>query len=150
MKNHDVLIRPYAPAKDTQELSLIWLEASRVVHPFIGEARLVEQRALIENQYLPRAETWVATIHDLPCGFISLLDTFVGGIFVSPNRQGRGIGRRLIAHALGLRGELSLDVYIENRQAMSFYTELGFRELSRRPVDDDGYPFENARLRLTG
>jgi putative acetyltransferase len=148
MKNHDILIRPYAPTTDTQKLSLIWLEASLLAHPFIGEQRLLEQQTLIENQYLPNAETWVASIRDQPCGFISLLDTFVGGIFVSPNRQGGGIGRKLIAHALSLKGELSLEVYINNRQAVAFYTGLGFQEVSRRPVDDDGYPFENSYLRL--
>lgn len=147
MKNQDVAIRPFE-ATDTHELSHIWLQASLVAHPFIGESRLMDQRALIEEQYLPSAETWVATLSDQPVGFISLLETFIGGLFVSPERQGLGIGRHLIAHALGLKGELSLEVYTHNLEAMGFYRALGFQELSRRPTDDEGYPFENARLRL--
>ncbi|KIQ01133.1 acetyltransferase [Agrobacterium tumefaciens] len=150
MKNHNVVIRPYTPDSDLRKLSRIWLDASRLAHPFIGEQRLQMQRVLIEDQYLPDAETWVACIDNLPCGFISLLDTFVGGIFVSPDRQGLGIGRRLIAHALNRKGELELEVYTDNRQAMAFYIRLGFQELSRRSRDDEGYPFENARLRLIG
>ena len=47
-------------------------------------------------------------------------------------------------------GELTLEVYTDNRQAMAFYKRLGFQEISRRPVDDDGNAFENARLRLIG
>jgi ribosomal protein S18 acetylase RimI-like enzyme len=150
MKNQDVAIRPYAPEADLKKLSSIWLDASRLAHPFIGEQRLLEQRALIEDQYLPSSETWVAFMADEACGFISLLDTFIGGIFISPNRQGLGIGRQLISHALGLKGELELEVYIDNQQAVAFYTKLGFQELSRRPRDDEGYPFANARLRLIG
>ncbi len=150
MKNHDVVIRPFEAATDTQELSAIWLEASRVAHPFIGERRLIDQRSLIERQYLPNAETWVAIVDDQPVGFIGLLGTFIGGLFVAPDRQGLGIGRQLVAHALNLKGELSLEVYTRNRTAMGFYRALGFEELSRRPVDDEGYPFENARLRLIG
>lgn len=149
MKNENVVIRPFE-ATDTTKLSRIWLEASLVAHPFIGESRLMEQRALIEEQYLPGAETWIATLSDQPAGFISLLETFIGGLFVSPERQGMGIGRHLIAHALGLKGELVLEVYTRNQQAMGFYRALGFEELSRRPIDDEGYPFENARLRLIG
>ncbi|HCO55799.1 MAG TPA: GNAT family N-acetyltransferase [Pelagibacterium sp.] len=149
MKNQDVVIRPFEAA-DTHKLSHIWLEASLVVHPFIGESRLMDQRALIEERYLPGAETWVATLSDQPAGFISLLETFIGGLFVSPERQGMGIGRHLVAHALSLKGELSLEVYTRNLQAMDFYSALGFQELSRRPTDDEGYPFENARLRLIG
>lgn len=148
MKNHDVLIRPYAPEGDLKKLSHIWLHASLLAHPFIGEQRLLEQRVLIENQYLPNAETWVACVGGQPCGFISLVETFVGGVFVSPDRQGLGVGRQLIFHALNLKGELELEVYTDNQQAVAFYTRLGFQELSRRPRDDEGYAFENARLRL--
>jgi ribosomal protein S18 acetylase RimI-like enzyme len=150
MKNDDVVIRPYAQDGDLNKLSRIWLDASLLAHPFIGEKRLLEQRVLIEDQYLPNAETWVACVGGQPCGFISLLDTFIGGIFVSPDRQGLGIGRQLILHALDLKGELELEVYADNRQAVTFYTRLGFQELSRRRLDDEGYAFENARLRLIG
>lgn len=150
MTTHDVVIRPYDPTTDTKKLSHIWLEASLLAHPFIGEQRLRGQRALIEDRYLPQSETWVACMGGHPCGFISLLGTFVGGIFVSPDRQGSGLGRRLIAHAVALKGELTLEVYTDNRQAMAFYKRLGFQEISRRDVDDDGNAFENARLHLIG
>ena len=149
MAKHDVVIRPFQ-ASDTKALSHIWFQASLIAHPFIGERRLLEQRSLIEDQYLPSTETWVAAVRDQPVGFISLLDTFIGGLFVSPDRQGLGIGSQLIAHALGLKGELSLEVYTNNQKALRFYSRLGFRELSRRTVDDEGFPYENARLRLAG
>ncbi len=149
MTNETITIRPFEAA-DTTKLSKIWLDASLLAHPFIGVTRLTEQRALIEDHYLPGAETWIASLGGEPAGFISLLDDFIGGLFVTPDRQGLGIGRRLVAHALALRGELSLEVYTANAQAMGFYKELGFAEVSRRPIDDEGYPFENARLRLMG
>lgn len=150
MKNHDIVIRPYVPEDDLKKLSRIWLDASLLAHPFIGEHRLLEQRTLIENEYLPNAETWVACIEDEPSGFISLLDTFIGGIFVSPPQQGLGVGRRLISHALNLAGLLEFEVYTDNKKAMKFYASIGFQELSRRAFDDDGHAFENARLRLIG
>lgn len=150
MKNQNIVIRPFVPATDIYTLSRIWLDASLIAHPFIGEQRLMEQQKLVEDRYLPDAETWVATVADEPAGFVSLLGSFIGGIFVSPDFQGLGIGRQLIAHALGLKGELSLEVYTENLQAMNFYRSLGFEEMSRRPVDDEGQPFWNARLRLIG
>ncbi|NPD17137.1 GNAT family N-acetyltransferase [Xinfangfangia sp. D13-10-4-6] len=116
-------------------------------HPFIGEKRLTEQRGLIEREYLPKAETSVACLDGDPVGFISLLGTFIGGIFISPDRQGLGVGRKLIADALARKGELSLEVYTENEQAVRFYNRLGFREVARRDVDDFGFPFPNATLR---
>ena len=150
MKVHDLAIRPFNAATDIQRLSSIWLEASLKAHPFIGEPRLLEQRLLIEEKYLPQAETWVACSAGQAVGFISLLDSFIGGIFIAPNWQGRGVGRALITHALDRKGELSLEVYTANEQAFRFYTSLGFREVSRREVDDFGYPFQNAALHLKG
>lgn len=149
MTQNDVVIRPFNLALDTRTLSAIWLEASLIAHPFIGRQRLLEQRLLIEDKYLPNSETWVACQGNKSLGFISLLDKFVGGIFVAPGQQGKGVGRQLIAYALERKGELTLEVYTQNEQAVRFYTSLGFREISRRPYDDEGLPFENARLMLS-
>lgn len=149
MTQNDVIIRPFNLASDTKTLSAIWLDASLIAHPFIGRQRLLEQRLLIEDKYLPNSETWVACQGNKSLGFISLLDNFVGGIFVEPGQQGKGVGRQLISYVLERKGELSLEVYTQNEQAVRFYTSLGFREVSRRPYDDEGMPFENARLTLS-
>lgn len=150
MKNLETTIRAYEPATDLEQLSIIWIDASVLAHGFIGKKRLLEQRILIETKYLPTAETWVACRMGVPVGFISLLDGFVGGLFVAPHHHGQGIGRALIAHALNLKGELQLEVYTRNTQAVAFYEAIGFQELSRRATDDEGLPFENAQMRLKG
>lgn len=147
MKDTDIAIRAYEAA-DLEKLSSIWFEASLIAHAFIGEASLREQRVLIETVYLPRAETWVALRGGEPAGFISLVDDFIGGLFVSPGHQGAGIGRRLIRHTAQLKGSLRLEVYTANTQAAAFYKALGFEEVSRRPSDDQGLPYENAQLLL--
>jgi putative acetyltransferase len=103
---------------------------------------------LVEKTHLPEADTCVACFDDEQVGFIGLLGTFVGGLFVAPARQGQGIGRALITHALERKGELSLEVYTRNERAFRFYIGLGFREVSRRQIDDLGLPFENAHLNL--
>lgn len=146
MKNENVVIRPFDAVSDLKRLSTIWFEASLKAHPFIGEERLIEQRKLIEEVYLPKAETSVAFLEGKAVGFISLLDCFIGGIFIAPEWQGHGVGRTLIADALARKGELSLEVYTDNEQAVRFYRRLGFQEVSRRAVDDFGFPFPNASL----
>lgn len=147
MKDMDIAIRAYEAA-DLEKLSAMWFEASLIAHAFVGETSLREQRVLIETVYLPRAETWVAVRGGEPAGFISLIEDFIGGLFVSPSRQGGGIGRRLVRHAAQLKGSLRLEVYTANAQALAFYRSLGFEELSRRPSDDQGLPFENAQMLL--
>ncbi|NVE00104.1 GNAT family N-acetyltransferase [Massilia sp. BJB1822] len=147
MDNTQLQIRAFEAA-DIEKLSSIWFETSRQVHAFLGEARLREQRALVEEAYLPNSETWVACLDGTPLGFIGLIDSFIGGLFVDPGRQGSGIGRALALHALKLKGELELEVYAENRAACAFYRRLGFEEVSRRPEDDEGLPFEVILMRL--
>jgi len=148
MTYSDPTIRGYRAA-DMEALSAIWFDASRIAHPFIGETRLREQRILIETVYLPQAETLVAIHRDVQAGFISLMDDFIGGLFVSPHHQGSGIGRALIDRAIESRARLHLEVYTANARACAFYRSLGFVETGRRPIDDQGLPFENARMTLT-
>ncbi len=149
MSHTDTIIRAYRPETDMKILSDIWLQASLRAHAFIGEQRLREQQILIETRYLPDAETWVACRDGRAVGFISLIDSFIGALFIAADQQGHGIGRALTAHALALKGQLTLEVYTANTQAMHFYEALGFREQSRRPTDDEGLPFENAEMMLT-
>lgn len=144
----ETTVRPYDPARDLAPVSVIWFAASLAAHPFLGVERLREHRLLVERDYLQRAETWVACRAGAPVGFISLFDTFVGGLFTAPAHQRRGIGRALVGHALRLKRVLELDVYTANAQAMGFYAALGFTERARRPTDDEGLPFENARMVL--
>ncbi len=147
MTNEVMTIRAFQAA-DTSRLSDIWYRASLRAHPFLGRQRLSEQRKLIETVYLPKAETWVACLENRPVGFIGLLDAFIGGLFVDPDRHRGGIGRALVAHALGLKGELTVEVYAANAGACAFYRRQGFTETARRPQDDNGLPFELVCMRL--
>lgn len=150
MTYQDITIRPFDAATDTETLCNIWLDASLAAHSFIGRQRLIEQRALIREVYLPMAETWLVSRDGNTAGFISLVGNAIGGLFIAPDQQGAGLGRRLVDHAKTLRPTLTLEVYTQNRDAMQFYAAQGFRETSRRAVDDQGLPFENARMVFSG
>jgi len=145
MKNDPFKIRRYRPSDNTP-LSTIWYEASVQAHAFLGEERLSQQRALVQTTYLPQAETWVACVDETPVGFIGLIDDYIGGLFVSTAYQGKGIGAALLAHAFGLKGNLSLTVYAENQAAHRFYHHHGFHDVSRHSVDDEGLPFPIIRM----
>lgn len=141
MTRETLSIRRYESA-DQPEMVRIWLEASRVGHPFLTEGDLHQQLPKVRDTYLPQAETWVAYCGSLAAGFIGLLDNFIGGLFVDPQFHASGVGRQLIQHAASLKPTLSVDVYALNPIAPAFYQRLGFREVSRRPQDDEGRPLE--------
>ncbi|MET3585801.1 putative acetyltransferase [Pseudorhizobium tarimense] len=142
----DLAIRPYSPTDKAAVLD-IWLATSTIAHPFFSSEQLQEQRVLVGDVYLEKAETWVAEMDGTVVGFIGLLDTWIGGLFVSPSVQGKGVGRALVDHAIALKKELALEVYETNMNAIGFYERLGFSTAGRRDTDDNGLPFPLLKMR---
>lgn len=133
--------RRYDPT-DRDAIRSIWFAASRVGHPFLSEEDLRGQWEIIDTVHLQAAEIRIAEEDDGVSGFIGLLDGFVGGLFVAPERHGKGIGRRLVMHASALKGPLTVEVYAANASAAAFYRRCGFVEIGRKERDDEGRPLE--------
>lgn len=144
---HGATVRAYSDTADRMRLADIWLEASRVGHPFLAEEDLLAQQAEVRDIYLPQAENWVAEMNGQPAGFIGLIDNFIGGLFVDPGAHGLGLGKVLVLHAARLKGALEVEVYAGNASAVAFYQRMGFVELLRHAHDDQGRPLEVIRMR---
>ena len=105
-------IRPYTD-EDLGELLDVWYRASLIAHPFLSEEFFETERRQIVELWLPVAETKVYET-DGVVGFLALMGNEVGGIFVDPEYQGRGIGRALMDAARNSRPFLELDVFEVN------------------------------------
>ena len=140
------MIRQYRPA-DCEEVLNIWAAASAVAHPFLSQEFLEQERHNIPNVYLPMADTWVWDTDGVVVGFISLIGSEVGAIFVDPRFQGAGIGRALMDKARALRGELEVEVFTRNLGGRAFYARYGFELMHQKVHEQTG--FELLRLRLT-
>lgn len=109
----------------------------------------------------PSVETWVATAADGIVAYAILwcvLDQAeLANIAVAPDHRGKGIGGRLLDHALAVgrrRGvrTVFLEVRPSNTGARRLYEARGFQEVGRRP-DYYQEPVEDAlvlRLELAG
>lgn len=141
-------VRRAAPV-DAPALLHIWLEASRVGHHFLGEEALQEQLPKLRDVYIPHADNWVAVEGDAIEGFIGMLENHVGGLFVAPAAHRRGVGRLLLDHASERLGELTVEVYEENRSACAFYRSCGFELIGRKALDDEGRALPLLRMKRT-
>lgn len=164
MTDH-LTIRPYTPA-DEDAAVLVWARAARPAHPFVPDEGTGGRERKMREVYLVHADNWVAEIDGRAVGVLGLLHSGttlpdgggtdaaepgtetrvdpgteagaeIGGLFVAPEAQGRGVGRALVGHAAARHGALTLEVYEKNTAARGFYARTGFTERSRR--DDDEY-----------
>ena len=71
----------------------------------------------------------------------------VEALFLDPQIHRQGCGRRLLQHARGLKGQLTVDVNEQNPAAVRFYEACGFVVEGRSPLDSSGLPFPILHMR---
>ena len=140
-------VRP-AQLTDFPLLLEIWRRAVAATHDFVTpEDRAAIDRAVAED-YLPSAELLVATnVENGPIAFLGGSGREIESLFVDPSVHGQGAGRLLLEHfdRLG-EGDLIVEVNEQNGGARAFYERLGFRVVSRSPLDGQGRPYPLLRL----
>lgn len=133
------MIRPYHPTDSDAVLDL-WLRASILAHDFVPESFWREQLPAMRELYLPQAETLVLEEKGQVLGFASLHEQRLAALFVSPDAQGRGLGRRLLDDAKSRRDSLELGVYRANARAVAFYRAGGFVTVNETRDPHTGQP----------
>ncbi|MGK8707893.1 N-acetyltransferase [Metapseudomonas otitidis] len=118
----------------------IWLEASLQAHDFIPEAFWRSQRDAMLNHYLPAAENWVVEENGQVCGFLSRVEHHLAALFIHPDHQRSGLGRRLLDSAKARHYSLELNVYRANVKAVGFYRSAGFEVVAEARDAATGQP----------
>ena len=134
---------------DHPRLLEIWERSVRATHDFLSEADIAELLPQVRDVYLDAVEIWVHEDADrVATGFIGLSGAQVEMLFLDPDRRGQGIGTRLLDHARGLRGALTVDVNEQNPAAHGFYRHYGFVDTGRSDTDGQGRPFPLIHMAL--
>ncbi|QDG53918.1 N-acetyltransferase [Persicimonas caeni] len=110
----------------------IWLRASIDAHSFIDREVWESGAEDMREEYLPSAENWALDHDGEVVGFFSLEGNMLAALFVDPEVQGRGFGKKLLDKAKSLHSRLVVSVYEENDRAVSFYRRHGFACADRR------------------
>lgn len=111
--------------QDLGRLMEIWLETNRTAHDFI-EVNYWKNNYPLVKEKMPEATIYVYEQDTKVIGFVGLSDTYIAGIFVEPNHQSSGIGKKLLASVQTRYDELFLHVYKKNKRAVKFYLREGF------------------------
>lgn len=133
------MIREFQPS-DRDPVVEIWLEASIKAHDFVDAGYWKSKVKDMKEVYLPSGETYVYEEGGKVRGFFSLYNDTLAAMFVSPDSQGKGIGRKLMQKARDCRDNLNLTVYKQNSKSIEFYKKCGF-EIEKKQIDTHtGHP----------
>jgi putative acetyltransferase len=141
-------IRP-ALAAERDILLDIWLRSVRATHTFLSEDDIQSFMPSVRDVALVEQEIWVlCTASGVLMGFMGMSASKIETLFLAPEFQRCGGGRRLVQHAQKLKGELTVDVNEQNPAACRFYEACGFVVEGRSELDSTGRPFPLLHMRL--
>lgn len=117
----------------------IWLDTNIDAHNFIPKEFWHNNYDLVKKEYMPNSKSFVYEENSEILAFISIMgdNNYIGALFVSKDKQGRGIGKKLLTYCKNIFTSLDLEVYEENLQALNFYKSQGFKIQSK--YSDEGH-----------
>jgi ribosomal protein S18 acetylase RimI-like enzyme len=140
-------IRPYE-SDDWQAIAAIH-DAARLLELrlTVGEEAFLSLAETAENEGLFSGKLWVATEDDVVVGFVAVLDDEITWLYVDPARHRQGIGRALLAYAVGQCGPVArTEALAGNEPALALYRSEGFEVVETK----SGRLTGNERFAATG
>ncbi|MCB9480357.1 MAG: GNAT family N-acetyltransferase [Desulfobacteraceae bacterium] len=144
-----MIIRP-AEKSQFEEITAVWENSVRATHDFLSDEDINELKPKILNNYLPNVKhlyVYVSFFNEV-VGFIGVNDDNIEMLFIASWGQGGGIGKSLVEYAISEHNVKRVDVNEDNIEALGFYEHLGFKVVSRSPLDGEGKPFPILHMEL--
>lgn len=108
------------------EVMEIWLNTNMEAHNFINEQYWINNFDLVKEM-IPNADVYIFEENNLIKGFIGIVDeNYIAGLFVREIYQRQGIGKELLDYCKSKYSSLMLDVFIRNKNALTFYRKNNF------------------------
>nr|CBA72174.1 acetyltransferase [Arsenophonus nasoniae] len=106
-------------------------------------------RPLILNNYLPNLQVYMSVDEQNSItGFMAIEQNRLEMLFIAPTLRRKGIGKALLQYAVTHFAVNEVDVNEQNKQAIDFYQQQGFKVYDRSELDGEGNPFPLLHLRL--
>ena len=138
-----------ATGADRPRLFDLWESSVRATHHFLSEDDIRALAPLVREELARQGPIYcVRDAAGIACAFMIVEGDAIEGLFVAPEHRGKGAGRALVEHACNSLGARRVDVNEQNPQAVGFYRRMGFRAVSRSPLDAQGRAFPILRLVL--
>lgn len=108
------------------EVMEIWLNTNMEAHNFINEQYWINNFDLVKEM-ISNADVYIFEENNLIKGFIGIVDdNYIAGLFIREKYQRQGIGKELLDYCKSKYSYLMLDVFIRNKNALTFYRKNNF------------------------
>jgi GNAT superfamily N-acetyltransferase len=149
-----VMVETWLSAHRGQMPDAAWQKRAEEWTPQVsadGWARLMSEHAAGEHRrtVLLVVESEAGTLEALALGSAAEDDESgataqVDALYVLPDRQGHGVGRRLLRHTAGELAKLGfarlhISVLTANLAARAFYEAMGGHAIGQRTIDEEGH-----------
>lgn len=132
---------------DFSNLIDVWEASVRASHRSVSDAYIRFFKPLARDELLHLVD--LACVRDdggVAVGFVGVADAMIEALFVHPSHRRRGIGRRLVEHAIEVLGARAVDVDEQDASLVSFYRHIGFEVGRRTALDGLGKPFPTLHM----
>ncbi len=114
---------------EIEDVVVVWNATKRDTYDFIPQERnrtVDQDRAFFESVIRPSCALWVAVDGARVLGFRARRQSYVDRLYVHPSAQRRGVGSRLLRHAIALSpAGIGLHTHVKNTKARAFYEKHG-------------------------
>ena len=136
-----------------EELAQVWERSVRATHLFLTEEDIVSMRPEVRGGLAGVANLSVAYDDESgegapALGFAGVQEDVLEMLFIDAAARGKGVGKKLLHHAVNDFAARRLDVNEQNPQAHGFYIHEGFIDASRSEFDSEGRPFPIIHMEL--
>lgn len=131
------------------EMLNVWENSVRATHNFIIEEDIEFFKPIIIEQAFPAVTLkCVKDESGSILGFVGVHDSKIEMLFILNEARRQGVGKVLLHYAIKQLNATKVDVNEQNPLAVGFYEHMGFKIVSRSPLDDMGKPFPILHLTL--
>ena len=125
-----------------QRVSFIWEKSVRATHLFLTEDDMLDISKDVDDA-LASVPTLLTAENENsePVAFMGIDGDRLEMLFLLPEERGRGLGEKLLRHAIDKYSVSRLCVNEQNTSAFGFYEHMGFKVYKRTERDEQGHPF---------
>jgi len=131
------------------EMIGLWERSVRATHDFLERDDIEFFKSLVEGIDFHAFEVYcVFDDGNRMVGIFGVAEGKLEMLFLSPDRIGKGIGRKMMEFVMKELKVDKVDVNEGNTKATGFYKKFGFKVYDRMPVDDHGKAYPILKMRL--